>query len=116
MSSSADSQLGSMCECSRRASTRIGLIPEIHGRDETTLHSEHMNDLAVRKNITLKALDELMHPDANHAAIFLADRKRLNMRIELTPLPSPIGADFFFPNHLAALRSPGPTHVFRHQC
>ena len=33
------------------------------------------------------------------------------MRIELTPLSSPVGADYFLPNDLAALRSLGPAHI-----
>jgi hypothetical protein len=31
-------------------------------------------------------------------------------------LSSPIAADLFFSDNLAALRSLGPTHVLRHQC
>jgi hypothetical protein len=53
-----------MCECGRRTSGWIGIITEIHACDETLLHGEHVKDLAVRKNTTLKAPDELVHPNA----------------------------------------------------
>jgi hypothetical protein len=46
-----------MCERGRRAGVWIDLIPEVHGCDKTVLHGEHVKDLAVRKNIPLKALD-----------------------------------------------------------
>ena len=55
-----------------------------------------MENLAVRKNIPLKALDELVHPDAGLASVFLGHCERFDMGIELTPLSSPIGADLFF--------------------
>jgi hypothetical protein len=64
----------------------------------------------------LKALDELVHPDADLAPIFLCHRKRFDMRIELTSLSSPIGADLLLSEDLAALRSFGTAHVLRHQC
>jgi hypothetical protein len=53
----ANSQLGSMCECGRRTSGWIGLIPEVHGCDKTAVRTEYVENLAVRKNIPLKALD-----------------------------------------------------------
>jgi NAD(P)-dependent dehydrogenase (short-subunit alcohol dehydrogenase family) len=112
----ADSRLGSMGECGRRTSGCIGFIPEVHACDETALHGEHVKNLAVRKDITLKALDELVHSDASPASVFLGHCKRFDMGIELTPLPSPIAADLFFSDNLAALRSLGPAHVLRHQC
>src|ERR1035441_1255081 len=105
-----------MCECGRRTSGWIGLIPEVHGCDETSLHGEHVKNLAVRKNIALKALDELVHPDADLVSIFLGHCKRFDIRIELTPLSSPVGADLFSSDNLAALRSLWPAHVLRHQC
>jgi hypothetical protein len=113
---SADSQLESMYECGRRTSGWIGLIPEVHCRDKTAVHSEYVQNLAVRKNIPLKALDELVHPDACFASVFLGHCKRLDMGIEFTPLSSPVGADLFFSDNLPALRSLGPAHVLRHQC
>src|ERR1700733_11338565 len=105
-----------MYECGRRTGGRIGLIAEVHCRDKTAFHSEHVQNLAVRKNIPLKALDELAHPDACLASAFLSDCERFDMGIELTPLSGPVGADLFFSNNLAALRSLGPAHVLRHQC
>jgi|GEM_PF-1043921 hypothetical protein len=91
-------------------------VPEVHGYDKTAVHGEYVKNLAVRKNIPLKALDELVHPDADLASVFLGYRKRFDMGIELTPLPGPIAADLFFSDNLAALRSLGPAHVFGHQC
>jgi len=85
-----------MCECGRRTSDRIGLISKVHGCDETTVQGEYVENLAIRKNIPLKALDELVHPDAGLASIFLGNRKRFDIRIERTPLSSPVGADLFF--------------------
>jgi hypothetical protein len=38
-----------MCECGRRTSGWIGLIPEVHGCDKTAIHSEYVENLAVRK-------------------------------------------------------------------
>src|SRR6202171_6740464 len=105
-----------MCECGRRTSGWIGLIPEVHGCDKTAVHSEYVENFAIRKNIPLKALDELVHPDAGLASILLGHRKRFDIRIELTPLSSPVGAGLFLSDDLAALRSPGPAHVLRHQC
>jgi hypothetical protein len=87
-----------------------------HRRDKTAVHSEYVQNLAVRKNIPLKALDELVHPDACLASVFLGHCKRFDMGIELTPLSSPVGADLVFSDNLAALRSLGPAHVLRHQC
>jgi hypothetical protein len=105
-----------MCECGRRTSDRIGLISQVHGCDETAVHREYVKNLAIRKNVPLKALDELVHPEADLASIFLGHRKRFDIRIELTPLSSPVGADLFLSDDLAALRSLGPAHVLRHQC
>jgi hypothetical protein len=51
----------------------------------------------------LKVLDALMHPDANLASAFLGDFQRFDMAIELAPLSSPVGADLFFSDNLAAL-------------
>src|ERR1700758_5251701 len=102
-----------MCECGRRTSDRIGLISKVHGCDQTTVHGEDVENLAIRKNIPLKALDELVHPDADPACIFLGHRKRFNIRIELTPLSSPVGADLFLSDDSAALGSLGPAHVLR---
>jgi hypothetical protein len=71
---------------------------------------------AVKKDISLKALDELAHPDADLASVFLGDGERFEVGIELSPLPGPIGADLFFSDNLAALRSLGLVHVLLHQC
>src|SRR5262245_5879718 len=106
----------SMCERVRRTRVWIGLIPEVHSCDETTVHSKHVNNLAIRKHITLKALYELVHPDTGLAPVFLGHCKRFNMGIELTPLSLPIGADLFFSDNFSALGSLGPAHVLRHQC
>ena len=106
---------GSMYECGRRVSGWIGLISEVHCPDKTAVHGEHVENLAVRKNIPLKALDELVHPDACPAFVILGHCKRFDMGIELAPLSSPVGADLFFSHDLAALRSPGPANVLRHQ-
>jgi hypothetical protein len=53
-----------MCECGRRTCDRIGLISKVHGCDEIGVHGEFMENLAIRKYIPLKALDELVHPEA----------------------------------------------------
>jgi len=71
--------LGSMCEGGRRTSNCIGLTPEVHGCDKTVAHSEYVENLAVRKNIPFKALDELVHPDAGLASIFLGHCKRFDI-------------------------------------
>jgi hypothetical protein len=64
---------------------------------------KYVKDLAVRKHRSSKALDELVHCDADLVAVLLDHRKRFDMRIELTPLsPDPF-------------RSVVPVHVFRHQ-
>src|ERR1700677_697863 len=95
--------LGSMCECGRRTSDRIGLISEVHGCYETALHGEYVKNLAIRKDIPLKTLDELVHPDADLVSAFVGHCERFDMGIELAPLSSPIGADLFLSNNLAAL-------------
>ena len=105
-----------MCKCLSRTRGCILLIHQFHCRDKTAVHREYVQNLAVRKNIPLQALDQLMHPDACLASVFLAHGKRFHMRIELTPLSSPIRADLFFSDNLAALRSLGPTYVLGHQC
>ncbi len=105
-----------MCECARWTSSCIGLISEVHGCDKPPVHGKYVENLAVRKNITLKALNNLVHPDAGLASVFLGYCERFDMGIELTPLPGPIGADLFFSDNLAALRSLGSAHVLRHQC
>ena len=84
-----------MGERSSRTSC-IGFIPEVHGSDKTVVHSEHVEDFAIRKNIAFKTLHEFVHPDADPASIFLGYCKRFDMAIELTPLTNPIGADLFF--------------------
>jgi hypothetical protein len=67
-----------------------------------------VKNLAVRKNIPLKALDELVHPDAGLASVFLGHGKRFDMRIELTLLSSPIAADLFLSDDLVAVSGPQP--------
>ena len=79
------------------------------------LHCEYVENLAVGKNIAFKALDDLMYSDSGPASVLFAYCKRFDMRIKLGPLSSPIRADFFFSHNLAALRSLGPAHIFRHQ-
>jgi hypothetical protein len=73
----ADSRKKSF-ECGRRTGDRIGLISKVHGCDETSVHGEYVENLAIRKNIPLKAFDELVHPDADLASIFLGHRKRFD--------------------------------------
>ena len=63
VSSHCVGEFQSMCECGRRTSGWIGLIAEVHCCDKTVVHREYVQNLAVRKNIPLKALDELVHPD-----------------------------------------------------
>ena len=46
---------------------------------------KYVKDLAVRKDRSSKALDELVHCDADLVAVLLDHRKRFDMRIELTP-------------------------------
>src|SRR5258708_33857014 len=111
--STVDGQLGSMRECGRRTSSWIGLIPEVHGCDKTAVHSEYVENLAVRKNIPLKALDELVHPDAVLASVFLGHCERFDMVIDLPPLSSPIGAVRFFSENFASTQSHGPAPVCR---
>jgi hypothetical protein len=111
-----DQRLGAMREGGRRTGGCIGLIPEVHSCDKIAAHGEYVENLAVEKNIPLKALDELVHSDTGLASVFLGHCERFDMGIELTPLSSPIGADLFFSDNLAALRGLGPAHVLRHQC
>src|SRR5260221_12031456 len=103
-----------MCECGRRTCGWIGLIPEVHGCDKTAVHCEYVENLAVRKNISLKALDMLVHPDAGLASVFLGHCERFDMVIELIPLSTLIGADLFFSDNFAALPSLVPSYVFGH--
>src|SRR5579863_1585099 len=105
-----------MCERGRRTRSWIGLVPKIHSCDKTTVHSKYMENFAVRQNIPLKILDELVHPDADLASVSLGDCQRFDMGIELAPLSSPIGADPFLSDNFSALRSLRPVHVFGHQC
>src|SRR5580704_3837867 len=104
-----------MCERGRRTRSLIGLIPKIHSRDKTVVHSKYVENFAVRQNIPLKTLDELVHPDANLVSVSLGDCQRFDMGIEFAPLSSPIGADLILSDNFAALRSLGPAHVLRHQ-
>jgi len=46
-----------MGECGSGARC-IGLIPEVHGRDKTVVHGEHMKNFAIPKNIALEVLYE----------------------------------------------------------
>ena len=62
-----------MLECGRRTVDRMGLISKVHGCDETAVHGEYVENLAIRKNIPLKALDELVHPDTDLASVSLGD-------------------------------------------
>ena len=39
---------GSMCECGRRTSSCVGLIPKVHGCDKTGIHGEYVENFAVR--------------------------------------------------------------------
>jgi len=104
-----------MCECGSRTSC-IGFIPKIHGCYKAVVHGKYVENFAVRKNIALEVPDQLAHPDADLASVFLGDCQRFDMAIELTPLSSPIGADLFFSDNPAALGSLRPAHVFGHQC
>lgn len=63
----------SMSESSRRTSISIGLIAELHGCDETVLHGEYVENFAIGKDISLKAPDDLVHPDADLASAFVGD-------------------------------------------
>ena len=62
-----------MCECGRRTSSWIGLTPNGHGYDKTAVQGEYVENLAVRYNIPLQTLDELVHPDADVATVSLGD-------------------------------------------
>src|ERR1700737_4444817 len=78
-----------MYECGRRTSGWIGLIPDVHCRDKTAVHSEYVQNLAVRKNIPLKALDELVHPDASQSsATYISSPTRFS-----PPTPMKRGSD-----------------------
>lgn len=79
------------------------------------LHARRRRGDAVRKNASLEILDELVHPDADLAAVGLRDGQGIDVAIEFSPLPSPIGANLFLSDNFAALGSLGPTHVFRHE-
>src|SRR2546430_2115568 len=70
-----DSQLGSTSGC-------IGLIAEVHGCDKTAVHGEYVENLAVRKNIPFKTLDELVHPDAGLASVFLGHCNSPHCRVQ----------------------------------
>jgi hypothetical protein len=103
-----------MRECGSGASC-IGLISKVHGRDKATAHGEYVEDLAVPKNTSPKVPDDLVHPDADPASVFLDDGQGFDTAIELAPLSGPIGADFFFSNNFAALRSLRSVYVLGHQ-
>jgi hypothetical protein len=105
-----------MRECGRRTSGWIGVTLKIHGCDKTGVHSEDVENFAVRQNIPLKTFDELVDPDADLASVSLGDCQWFDMGIELAPLSSPIGADLFLSDSFAALRGPGPVYVLGHQC
>ena len=62
-----------------------------------------MENFAVRKNISFKIPDELVHSDSDPASIFLGYCERLDTTIELTPLPSPISTDLSLSDNPAAL-------------
>jgi hypothetical protein len=53
-------------------------------RPSLSYYNEYVQNLGVRKHITLKALDDLVHSDAGLASIFLGHCKRFDMGIELT--------------------------------
>ncbi len=99
----------------RGGRTRIRGVTEVHGRDQPAVHGEYVNNLAVRKYIAAETLNKLVYPDVNLARRVLRDRQRFHMRIELSPLPGPIGADLFLSNDFAALRRFRPAYVFGHQ-
>lgn len=96
-----------MQERGRRTSGCIGLTFKLHGCDKTRSHGEYVKNFAAGKNIPFNVLDELPHSDVDPASITLHYAERFDIWIELPPLPSPVGADFFFPHNLAALRSLG---------
>ena len=89
--------------CCRRTRGCICLIYEVHSCDQTVLHREYMEKNAVRKNLPLKALDELVNPDAGLSSIFLGYYKRFDIGIELASLSSQILANLLFSDNLAAL-------------
>ena len=68
-----------MGECISRTIVGIGLIPKVHGCDEAALHRECVENIAIPQYSLFEALDELVHPDADLAAIFLGHRKRFGM-------------------------------------
>jgi len=93
----------------------IGFVAEVHGCDEAVFESENVEDFAVEEDIPLKALDELVDADAELTFGVGGDRERFDVGIELGPLASPVGADLFFANDLAALGGFGPGDVFGHE-
>ena len=89
--------------------------PKVHAFDETVCDGINVPHLAIRKNLATETLHELVNPDLSLAP-FAVDRfDRLHMRIELLPLPTPVGANRLFPNHTTAFRCPGPTDVVNHE-
>jgi hypothetical protein len=88
-----------MCEHGRRSRSWIGLIPKIHSCDKTTVHGKYVENFALRQNIPLKTLDELVHPDADLASVCLDDCQRFDMGIEFAPLSGPIGTDLLEDQH-----------------
>jgi len=79
----------------------IGSSPRSMAAIRTAIHSEYVENLAVRKRDPLERLfDELVH----HARVLPPSSSVIasgfDMGIELTPLSSPIGADLFFPTAL----------------
>jgi len=74
-----------------------------------------MHHLALRQQIPLQAPHNLMHPHAHPPAIFLGNRHRLNLRVELRPLPRPIRANLVLAHNRPTLRSLRPSNVFCHQ-
>ena len=62
-----------MWERGRGTSSWIGLIPKFHGCYKTGVHSEYVENFAIRQDFPLEALDELAHADADLASVSFGD-------------------------------------------
>ena len=70
---------------------------EVHAVDQAIRNGVNVPYLAIRKNVSFKALDELMNPDISFASATVDYFNRLHMRIEFVPLTSPVARISSFP-------------------
>src|SRR5882724_2472070 len=103
-------------ECCRRSGVRgCFALLEVHAFNETVRDGINVPNLAVRKDIAIKAFHELMNFDVGNAALLVDYLKWFHVRIKLLPLTGPVGPDLFFADDTTAFRCPGPANVITHE-